>query len=156
MASAFCISGGSVMAEDIVPALYEKIKSDFASEVKNNADIQEFIKRVSEETAAKEEVSLYAADLGKCASLALQKNLTEYNLPNGRLYWNIAERTIIPILKEVHESISSMAIAVDEYEDRGKGIGIKSQKADFPEQRIRDLVDKMVNLFEEDYEEGDI
>lgn len=135
------------MAADIAPELYEKIEKEFEKRLNADKDIQSFLKKKKEKKATSEEVSLYAANLGKCASKALISNLTEENLPNGRLYWNIAERTIIPLLKKVHGMVNDAAIEVDGYEDERNGIHIIGQRTEFPVYRARDLVNKMVELF---------
>lgn len=137
------------MAADIAPELYEKIEKEFAKRVNEDRDIQTFLKKKKEKTASSEEVSIYAANLGRCASKALIANLTEENLPNGQLYWNIAERTIIPLLQKVHTLVNDAAIEVNQYEDEKNGIHLIGQRTEFPKYRVRDLVNKMVELFGE-------
>ena len=78
--------------------------------------------------------------------------LSEDALPNGKLYWNIAQRTIIPLLKEAYVMVMEAAEAVQKREDADLGINIKPIRPDFPEERIRGLIDKLIEYQEDDNE----
>lgn len=133
---------------DIVPALYEKIQSDFQQNIAEKKSIQTFREKLERNTATSQEVSLYAADLGECASKALCGNLTLDALPDQRLYWNIADRTIRPMLEEVYTMVNDAAEIVRKAEDEKLGIHIGSVSADFPEDRVHDLMDKLIETLE--------
>lgn len=138
------------MAEDIAPKLYEQLHSEFEKNMQHNKRIQSFLKKG--EKASQKEVSLYSADLGKCASDALGTVLSETNLPNGKLYWNIAQKTIIPLLEEIHEMVMDAAEAVQKREDREVGINLKPIRPEFPKDRIEDLINKLIE-YQEDKDE---
>ena len=137
------------MAADIVPELYEQIRADFEQKMNRSKPIKTFRSRVEKQTADAKGVSLYAAELGKCASYALTHNLTEKNLPDGKLYWNIAERTIKPLLEEVHMLVMQAAAQVQKQEDAKIGIGLTPIKSTFPKERINDLMNKLISVLEE-------
>lgn len=138
------------MAVDIVPELYEKIHSDFEQKINANKPIKTFRSRLKKKTADAQGVSLYAAELGKCAAYALTHNLIQENLPNGKLYWNIAERTILPLLKECHLIVMAAASEVQRQEDEKEGINLKPIEPEFPIYRVRDFMNKLVTIVEED------
>ena len=142
------------MAADIAPELYEKIHSDFEQKVKANQKIQNFLGKLEKKTATPKEVSLYAAELGTCASYALCHNLTEKSLPNGMLYWNIADRTIMPLMKEIHKMVMDAAVEVQLVEDETIGINLKPIRSPFPVYRVMDLMNKLIGILEKD--EGSI
>lgn len=141
------------MAADIVPELYEKIHSDFERKVNGNKKIQDFRGKLKKRTATPKEVSLYAGELGECAAYALTTNLTEEILPNGKLYWNIADRTIKPLLKEVHGMVMDAAVEVQLIEDEKTGINLKPIRSTFPEYRVNDLMEKLISILEEETDE---
>lgn len=141
------------MAADIVPDLYEKIHSDFEQRIKANKWIQSFLGRLKKKTATPKEASLYAAELGDCAAFALTRNLTEENLPGGKLYWNIADRTIKPLLQEVHKLVMDAAVEVQLIEDEKTGINLKPIRSPFPEYRVNDLINKLISILEEETDE---
>lgn len=48
-----------------------------------------------------DETSLFARNLGDILAEILKKDITQDVLPNGRMYYNIAERTIKPVLMKI-------------------------------------------------------
>lgn len=142
------------MAVDIAPELYEKIQADFQRRIKLNKKIRSFQKHVKDNSATAKEVSLYSAELGKCASAALTRYLTADNLPYGLLYWNIAEKTIKPLLFQIYEMVNEAGEAVQNIENNQLGIKVNAVRADFPESRVNDLLNKLMDYSKEIFEDG--
>ncbi|MBQ9031856.1 MAG: hypothetical protein IJ106_10450 [Parasporobacterium sp.] len=135
------------MAKDIVPELYKKIQSEFEQNMKASRLIRSFQSR--EKHTAKE-VSLYAEELGKCASSALLDYLAEENLPNGTLYWNIAYRIIVPFLNEIHGMVMEAAEKMQRQQDEQIGIRITPIRPEFPEERVNGLINKLMDYQEDE------
>lgn len=142
------------MAADIVPELYENILSGFNQGIKSNKRIQKFYTKLEERKATGEDVSRYSAELGRCAANVLNINLVPDKLPDGRLYWNIAQRTIKPLMQEVHQLVMAAAVQQMQVTDRKAGIGMKPVESKFPEDRVDDLIDTICRYWEEDMDEG--
>lgn len=136
------------MAVDIVPELMEKIWQEFDNKVTKNKKINAFNKKLKEETATGADVSEYAEELGNIAGAALAHNLKEDALPNGRMYYNIAERTIKPVLEKVYSMVMDAAKRQQEADNEKTGIRIKAVNSDFPEEKIKDLMFKFSEMFE--------
>lgn len=130
---------------DVVPELKKRIEEDFDARIAMDPIIRSFRKQLEKGTATAEDVSKYSRRVGECASAALIATLKAENLPDGTLYFNIAERTIKPLFKKAHKLITEAAIAVQRVEDEKNGIGIKPIIADFPEKRVDALIYKLVN-----------
>lgn len=137
------------MAADIVPQLYEDILDSFNKAVEANKRIRIFEKKLEAGTATEKDVAEYATYLGECAEAALSSNLTEERLPDGKLYWNIAERTIKPLLKEAHELVMKAAARQLQLEDKKTGINLKPAETEFPEERINELIDTIIRYSED-------
>lgn len=131
------------MAADVVPVLNEKIQTSFQSNMMRDRRIAQISKRIRDGTATFVDGHDYAERLGESLSKALISNLNEENLPDGRLYYNIAKRTVTPALRNNYELTNEAAEQIQGIIDSGLGIGLKSIKADFPESRIKGLIDKM-------------
>lgn len=131
------------MAADVVPVLNEKIKTSFQSNMMRDRRIAQISKRIRDGTATFVDGHDYAERLGESLSKALISNLNEENLPDGRLYYNIAKRTVTPALRKNYELTNEAAEQIQSIIDSGLGIGLKSVKAEFPESRIKGLIDKM-------------
>lgn len=141
--------------EDIAPKLYEKIEKTFIGKVNRNMDIRAFREKLRNSHAVPEDVSLYARALGECASEALTENIRQDELPDGKLYWNIAERTIIPILEEVHKKVNDAASEIQKQIDSSRNVHLTPIRAEFPEERVRALLNGLMKALEEAEEDGE-
>lgn len=139
--------------EDIVPVLYSRIQKAFQNRIKNDKKIQTFERKLADKTATASEVSLYAADLGRIAAAVLGDALDPDNLPNRQLYWNIGQRTIKPLLKEVYKLVMAAAKEQTQIEDEKIGISLAPQEPGFPEDRVDDLITKLQQYLHEDIDE---
>jgi ribosomal protein L9 len=131
------------MATDVVPVLNEKIQTSFKSNVMKDRRIAQISKRIRDGTATLHDGHDYAERLGENLSKALSTNLTAATLPDGKLYYNIANRTITPALEENYNLTNEVAENIQKIVDAKQKIGLGTVKADFPKGRIQGLIDKM-------------
>lgn len=131
------------MAEDIAPALLEKVQAEFERGCEKNVRIQSCLKKLEDGTATLFEASQYAKGLGEQLSIALQSCITEDALPDGKMYYNIANRIITTTLKQNYDLINAMAAQIQALVDTREGIQIKAAKAKYPDRRIKSIVDAM-------------
>ena len=134
------------MAKDIVPELWEKIETTFDSKVRMDPAIRAFNTKVEKGTAEGKDTFKYTQRLGEHASSTLSLYITPENMPEGKIHWNIATRTVLPLLRKVHQLVNDAAVAVQIIEDKKNGIGLKPVEIVFPEDRINDLLNKLTNL----------
>lgn len=130
--------------EDVVPKLYEAILSDFRRQVKKDKGIQKILSGKVDDNS-QIEMNYISMRLGDYVISSLKKNLTSETLPDGKLYWNIAQRTVKPLMYEVYELTNHLMFFIQEYENERDGIGIKPIRADFPEDVVDGIINKMVN-----------
>lgn len=128
------------MANDISPELYEAIKVNFNTAAATDPKIKSIIKKVRAGKATQSDITDYTDRLGKHASNALKSVLTAENLPNGTLYWNIAEKTIKPLLLENYERINNLAILQQAATDKAIDINIGISKGRYPENRVNQVM----------------
>ena len=131
------------MATDVVPVLNERIQTSFQSEVMKDRRIAQITKRIRDGTATMTDGHDYAERLGEHLSKALTSNLTAETLPDGKLYYNIAKRTVTPALQNNYELTNEVAADIQKIIDKDAGIGLGTVKADFPEERVQGLIDMM-------------
>lgn len=131
------------MVKDIVPELKEQIDARFKSNNLRDRQLLRVSKRIQAGSADLTDAHAYAERLGVNLSDALTGTLTEDKLPNGKLYYNIAERTVIPSLEQNYEMVNEAAAQIQKAIDQQAKIGLGSVKADFPIERIQNLIDKM-------------
>lgn len=133
------------MAQDIVPVLNEKIQSSFKNNCLKDRRLTQISKRIRDGTANQIDAHDYAEHLGENLSRALVTNLTADNLPNGTLYYNIAQRTVIPSLEENYSLVNDVSAQIQGIADKKAKIGLGAVRADFPSSRINGLIDKMTS-----------
>ena len=131
------------MATDVVPELLSEIETAFKSRNMTDRALARVSKRIRDGTATQVDGHAYAERLGKNASRALQEVLTAENLPDGKLYYNIATRTVIPTLENNQALINEAAAEIQKSIDAKSKIHLNSIKPVFPVERINGLIDKM-------------
>lgn len=129
---------------DIVPELLKAIETDFQSMMMKDRNILAITKRIRDGTAKSADIHAYSARAGELLSKSLKNNMTPDALPDGRLYWNIADRIVRPTLQNNYNLVNDIATDVQKIVDAKGGIGLGTVKADFPDLRIKDLIEKMV------------
>ena len=128
---------------DVVPELLADIESAFNAQTMADRRLATVSKRIRDGTATQIDGHAYAERLGKDASRALQEVLTAERLPDGKLYYNIATRTVIPTLENNQRLINEAATQIQKGIDAKQGIRIGSISPKFPTERINGLIDKM-------------
>ena len=131
------------MAEDIAPELAKKIRQYAAEFGYRNAIIRQFREKLENGDAALSDIHGYAQGLGESASAALNEVIRPGVLPDDRFYFNIADRTVRPLLVEDFNAVQDAASEVQRVIDRKEGIGLNSVRAEFPEDRAAGLIDKL-------------
>lgn len=131
------------MATDVVPVLNERIENSFKTNVMRDRRIAQISKRIRDGTATFVDGHDYAERLGENLSRALIQNLNADTLPDGRLYYNIAKRTVTPALENNYNLTNDVAADIQKILDESAGIGLNAVRADFPKERIQGLIDKM-------------
>lgn len=131
------------MAVDVVPELKKAIETDFRTNMAKDAQVKAITKRIRDGTATLVDGHRYAEQAGKNLAKALGNNLTAETLPDGKLYYNIAKRTVDPTLKNNYELVNETAAEIQSLVDAKKGIGLNAVKAQYPSERITGLIDKM-------------
>lgn len=130
------------MAADIAPALQERIRIDFEGRVSASSTVKAVGNRIRDGTATLVDAHKYAERLGEILSDVLLAHLIEDALPDGRLYWNIADRTIRPMLENNFALANATAVEIQALIDRAAGLGLSSVSSELPTGRIKGLVDK--------------
>lgn len=133
--------------QDIVPELWKDIEQSFREQVENDKQIQAVLSGQNKK-ATFSDVSEMGRRLGVFAAKSLIEYLTPNNLPDGRPYWNILERTVMPLMREVYELVNRLAVAVQTVQDEKQNIHLKPQKAPFPRERVETIMNKIMAIYE--------
>lgn len=129
--------------EDIVPSLLEKIEKDFKAKVEADNEMSRLFAKFYDGDGTLHDVSLYARRLGDLLSMTLQENLTEDVLPDGKMYYNIADRILNPMMRQNFNLTMEQALTIQKLVDAKSGIGLEPITADFPESRVKQIIDSL-------------
>ena len=131
--------------EDIAPALYAKIEADYNAAVKSDKVIKTIAGNLNKRALTNSELTTISTRLGQHASDAFKKYLTADALPDGKMYWNIADRTIRPVMGQVYDLSNSLETMSLRLKDKANGINIAVSKGVDPTQRIDEIIDYTLN-----------
>lgn len=130
---------------DIAPEIYAQIEADFKAGVNMDPGIVKIVKRVSAGKATQKDMATLSERLGVQASKALRKNLVAEALPDQRLYWNIAEKTILPLLVKVYETVNTEAMIAQSAYDKAARLRIGIAKGANPDGIIKSVMENAVS-----------
>ncbi|TLW88114.1 hypothetical protein FFK04_07505 [Ruminococcus sp. KGMB03662] len=122
---------------DIGAELLGKIRAEFQKTCKADKYIQSVLKKIEGGTAKMEEVALLSKQLGLRASQAIGTYVSTSALPDGKMYYNIADTILTGVLKDNYDIINSAVAACQKALDNQAGIHIRPQQAEFPTERVQ-------------------
>lgn len=122
---------------DIGAELLEKIRAEFQKTCKSDKYIQSVLKKIEGGTAKMEEVALLSKQLGRRASQAIGAHVNVAALPDGKMYYNIADTILSGVLKDNYDIINSAAAECQKALDSQAGINVRPQQAEFPAERVQ-------------------
>lgn len=131
------------MTKDIAPDLMERITSDFQENMKNSSEIQELAKKISKKTAMYREAQEYAIKTSEIMSDALLSNISADMLPDGKLYYNIAQRILQEALGEsgTYGYIGTYCDEVQRILNEAANVEIRPVTPKLNQDRINGIVD---------------
>ena len=128
------------MAEDIVPGLLEKVQSDYRELRENDEELARISERTAAGSADGKDLDAYAVREGELLAEALRRNVSGDILPNGKMYFNIANRVLPPVIKENYGNVADMSQRIITGMNERAGIHIKAQRPELNEDRVKGLV----------------
>ena len=97
------------MDKDIAPELLEAIQKDFYEIFENNRTIQRIEKLIKNKEATYVDLNEYAIELGEILSEALGNHISSDTLPDGKMYYNIADRIFNPTMSNNYNIVAQKA-----------------------------------------------
>ena len=133
------------MVEDIVPSLLKKIKSEFEGARLNSEVLKDLLSKLQNSKASYLDANKYAIEIGEILSKALGASLTNEMLPDGKMYYNIAQRLLTDVLGRNHELVSDYTEQVQKNLNSEAKIGLAAQVPELNQDRIDGLVNRLAS-----------
>ena len=126
--------------KDVVPQLYKDIKETYQDEIATNPKIKMILKKIDYGKATYEDLYDYANELGHCLEKAFAKNVSKDVLPNGTMYYNIAQRLVSPMIATNYNNIAKKCETVQNSLNKKANIGLKGIKPPYREEKTRGII----------------
>lgn len=134
------------MAVDIAPELYKKINASFQERYKKaqlfGNPISDTLAKLKDGSATFRDADLYAGEVGSMLSEALKEHIKLEDMPNGRFYYNIAEKTVGRTLQEEYGLASNVAGMIQEQMNEAQGIGLKVIKPEPSQYKVQEILNR--------------
>lgn len=127
---------------DIAPDLYEKVNNKFTNGLANSTRIKRVLKKIEDGKADYKDVNTLAEYVGEALEQAF-KLITEDDLPNGRMYYNIADRVVRPNLEEEFDILADASEIVQKTLNKKAGLGLNAIRPIRDNNRIQGIIDRV-------------
>lgn len=140
------------MAVDVAPDLNEQIMTQLRKALANDRRIRALFDKLAAGKADYEDAHKVSQIAGEHATAALQKALRPDVLPDRRLYYNIAERTLKPAIEYADGVVDNFTKIMQTKKNQRAGMNIKAVR---PRQNT-ETIDNLCGLASdyEDFEDG--
>ena len=131
------------MEKDIVPALLELIESEFDNRTYNSEVLKKAIQALRDKKATYKDANEFAIEIGEILSDVLNTRITLETLPDGKMYFNIADRIMNSTMQKNFDLITGYAIDVQTELNYSAGLKLKGQKPKLNQSRIDGIVERL-------------
>lgn len=130
---------------DITPELIARVDEYYRARCIANASLPRLAKKLEEGKATYDDAYKYAEAIGQARADAFAHEVNSEVLPDGKMYYNIAEQLMDETLSADHEAVAEYAAGVQEIINEQGGISLAAQKADLDKDRIKGFIEGICN-----------
>lgn len=137
------MKGGENLEEDVVPGLLESINQQFIDKAGSNTKLIECMKRIKLNKATYIDANNFSVEVGNILASVLNSSISVDTLPDGKMYYNIADRLLNSTLKNNYDLITDYTSDVQTQLNKRAGYGIKAQVPELNHDRIEGIVNRI-------------
>lgn len=101
------------------------------------------LKSLNDGTATYKDAHAYAVEVGEILSKVLNVHVTAETLPDGKMYFNIADRVLNETLKNNYSLVSDYTESVQTRLNQQAGLKLQAQCPGFDQDRVKGFVNKL-------------
>ena len=131
------------MEQDILPDLLATIEQEFDQRTFGSAKLKKALQALKDKRATYIDVNEFAIEIGEILANVFKMNISAEILPDGKMYFNIADRLLKGTLSKNHELISNFAIDVQTELNHAAGYRIKGQSPGINQDKVDGLINKI-------------
>lgn len=129
--------------KDIVPELLGKIQKDFNDGFRKSEKLKALQVLIDNKEATYKQANEYAIEVGNLLSDVFKKHISSSTLPDGKMYFNIAERILNPTLENNYNLVTKITKEIQEELNRQAGLGINVSVPKVRQNKIKGIVDRV-------------
>ena len=130
---------------DIAPELLKIIQQRYRERINESDILNEIGQCVADGNITYENANEAAQEVGKILSETYRECLSAEMLPDGKMYYNIADRVIGNTMTEAHDYISDITERAQNIANEHVGIGLKAVRPEMNQDRIDGIVNRVSN-----------
>ena len=129
--------------DDIAPALIDNVNEAFKKEYKSSAKIKKLLEKINSPGATYADANAYAEEVGDILKRAFQKYVSSDALPDGKMYYNIADRLLRDTLGNNYNLAADAAEKVQKALNAAANIGMKPVRPAIEEERLINIINRI-------------
>lgn len=127
------------MNNDVSQAILKAVAKDFKSDYSKSKEVARLLKKIETGKATHSDSYQFALKVSDFLNKAINGNMTGQTLPNGKLYYHIAEEVLAPLLKNNHALVTNYAKDVQTILNKKDDIPIKGRIAKVNADRVEGI-----------------
>ena len=128
---------------DIVPELLELINQKFDERTAESQKLKIAVRNLKAKEATYVDANNFAIEVGNILSDIFKESIDVEILPDGRMYYNIADRILNPTMSKNYELITGYAMDVQTSLNAKAGLHLKAQVPELNQDRIDGIVNRI-------------
>src|SRR5699024_8544999 len=94
-------------------------------------------------TATYKQANEYAVEVGEILSRTFEVNIKSDVLPDGKMYYNIADRVLTPTLSNNHIFVAEVSAEIQEQLNKSIGLGLRGVEPSVSRHRIENIINRV-------------
>lgn len=139
------------MEHDVLPSILQEVQERFERDFGKSEIVRNAFATLKAKKATYKTANEFAIEIGDILSKALGTSLSADKLPDGKMYYNIAQRLLTDVLGRNHELVSGYTSDVQKNLNQEAKIGLKVQVPELNLDRIAGIVNRFSS--EENFED---
>lgn len=139
------------MEHDVLPSILKEVQERFERDFGKSEIVRNAFAALKGKKATYKTANEFAIEIGDILSKALGTSLRADKLPDGKMYYNIAQRLLTDVLGRNHELVSGYTSDVQKNLNQEAKIGLKVQVPELNLDRIAGIVNRFSS--EENFED---
>lgn len=130
------------MENDVLPGILQEVQERFERDFGKSEIVRNAFATLKAKKATYRTANDFAIEIGGILSKALGTSISADKLPDGKMYYNIAQRLLTDVLGRNYELVSSYASDVQKNLNDKAKIGLKVQVPELNQDRIAGIVNR--------------